>query len=96
LFLQYESKERVQGSKACLYVGPLQALKSIMARWFGRNLLCISHQTSLIKTPALSLSQNGEKLVHEVTFELEPTDKFSSNFLRTLCKWTTPPFRHAI
>jgi hypothetical protein len=34
LMLQYSSKECVQGSKACLYVGFLQALKSIMARWF--------------------------------------------------------------
>jgi len=29
--LQYASKDCVQRSKFCLYVGPLQALKSIMA-----------------------------------------------------------------
>ena len=71
LLLQYASKERVQGSKSFLYVGHLQALKSIMAKWFGRNLLCISHHTMLIKTHALSLNQNGQKLVHDMSFELE-------------------------
>ena len=34
LLLQYASKECVQGSQACLYVDHLQALKSIIARWF--------------------------------------------------------------
>jgi len=80
--LQYANKECVQGSKDCLYAGSMQALKSIMARRFWRNLLCSSHHTRLIQTHALSLSQKGEKLVHEMTFEMEPTKKFSSNFVR--------------
>ena len=88
LLLQYASKQCLQGSKSCLHVGLQQALKSIIARWFSRNLLCISHQTTRIKTNALSLTQNGENLVHEMTFELERIEKSSSNFLRTLCKWT--------
>ena len=84
--LQYTPKECVQKSKACLYVGPLQVLKSIMAIWL--YLLCISQHNMLIKSHALSLNQKGEKLVHGITFDVEPSEKSSSNLLRTLCKWT--------
>jgi len=34
-----------------------------------------------------NLSQNREKLVHEMYFELEPIEEFSSNFVRNLCVW---------
>jgi len=86
--LQYASKQCVQGSKSRLYVGSLQGFKSTMAKWFWRNLLCISHHTRLIQTQALSLIQNGKNLIHEMNFELETIETFSPNFLRTLCKWT--------
>ena len=84
--LQYTPKECVQKSKVCLYVDPLQVLKSIMAIWL--YLLCISQHNMLIKSHALSLNQKGEKLVHGITFDVEPSEKSSSNLLRTLCKWT--------
>jgi len=87
--LQYANKDCVQGSKSCLYAGPLQGFKSTMAKWFWRHLLCIPHHTRLIQTHALSLSQKGQKFVHEMTFEMEATDKFSSNFFRNLSNWRT-------
>jgi len=31
---------------------------------------------------SISLIQNGEKLVYEMNFDLEPIEKFSSNFIR--------------
>jgi len=40
---------------------------------------------------SLSLTQNGEKLVHVMTFELELIEKPSSNYLQTLYKWTRLP-----
>jgi hypothetical protein len=38
---------------------------------------------------SVSLSQNGEKLIHIFTFELGSIEKFSSNFIWNLCIWTT-------
>ena len=73
----------IEGLSVCR---PLQALSSIMARWLWRNLLCISHQTRLIQTHALFLTQNREKLVHGKTFELERNEYSSSNAVRTLHK----------
>jgi len=35
----------------------------------------------LIQTHNLILNQNGEKVVHEITFELETIEKSSSNFV---------------
>jgi len=46
-----------------------------------------SHQANT--NSSLNLSQIREKLVHEENFELERTEKFSSNFLRNICNWRT-------
>jgi hypothetical protein len=46
------------------------------------NVLFASHQAN--SNSSLSLTQNRIKLVYEIKFEMETTEKFSSNFLRTL------------
>ena len=47
-----------------------------------------SHQAN--KIHVLSLTQNGGNLVHEMIFNMEPTEKILSNFLKTLWKWIPP------
>jgi len=51
----------------------------------------IVHSASLQANPnsSLSLSQNGEKLIHGFKFELGSIEKFSSNFIWNLCIWAT-------
>jgi len=44
-----------------------------------------SHQSN--QNSSQSLSQNRENLILEMTDELEPSEKFSSKFIRNLCIW---------
>jgi hypothetical protein len=76
-------KSAFRGRNSCL----CWDIKSRMARLVLTKFLLQFAPRQVTKNHTLCLNQKGEKLVQDMTFELEPIQNFSSNLVRMFYKW---------